>query len=147
MNFSQQSTQRLLIRSQRSEKDEGATGIGATGLRGSEWFWGLEGVSDSDSVRGHPGTSERTPWDWRTGHRMYLSEVSGHPHRAPLRVTFSSQSCGSCCPLKLLQKGVRGCKHVPTPHCGSNSQQNAFRWKNRFSYLCRLEGIFRIFSA
>ena len=42
----------LLSTDNRPERDEGATGVGAAGLRGSEKFWPL---------RDHPGTSEKTP--------------------------------------------------------------------------------------
>ena len=70
----------------------------ATGLRGSERFWGFWGWGVLWD-----------PFSWRNSHRMHLSEVYRHPLRDPLRVPFSSQSCGpccphSCCPLKLLQE-------------------------------------------
>ena len=76
-----------------SERDEGATG-----LRGSEKS---EGVSErvSESLA---GDLREDPLCQKTGHRMHLSEVSGHslrdPLRATLRVPSSSQSCGSRCP-------------------------------------------------
>ena len=78
------------------------TGIGATGLRGSERFQGLRGGLWED------------PLYRRISHRMHLSEGSRHPLRAPLRVPLSSQSSRSCCPLschplKLLQR-VRNTK-------------------------------------
>ena len=53
------------------------------------------------SLRGslrRPQSLSEEPSYWRIGHRMHLSEVSWHPLRDPLRVPFSSQSCGFCCP-------------------------------------------------
>ena len=61
------------------EKDEGATGIGATSLRGSG--------------------REICLWEglWKGGFSVGFRGFSG-PLRPPLRLPFSSQSCGSCCP-------------------------------------------------
>ena len=67
----------------------------------SERFWGVLG-----SLKGSLRGSERPSGDlWEDplvlenwSQECHLSEVSGHPLRAPLRVPFSSQSCGFCCP-------------------------------------------------
>ena len=64
----------------------------------------MRGKSASEKV------SERT--SERKGFQRFSDVFTGFerfvkgPLRAPLRVPFSSQSCGSCCPLRVLQVAV-----------------------------------------